>query len=89
MQRVIWDLVVSMELIKSFNCKHSSFYSTGKSQMRRKQDRLARMDAHYQKRKEIAEFELRREERLEAAEERMAKKRLKRQKKQREERKAN
>ncbi|WVZ91952.1 hypothetical protein U9M48_038058 [Paspalum notatum var. saurae] len=62
---------------------------TGKSQMRREQDRLARMDAHYQKRKEIAEFELRREERLEAAEERMAKKRLKRQKKQREERKAN
>ncbi|WVZ51927.1 hypothetical protein U9M48_003026 [Paspalum notatum var. saurae] len=71
-----------------------SFYKlfmlfTGKSQMRREQDRLARMDAHYQKRKEIAEFELRREERLEAAEERMAKKRLKRQKKQREERKAN
>ncbi|XP_022745747.1 PRKR-interacting protein 1-like [Durio zibethinus] len=51
-------------------------------QMRRKeQDRLARMDADYQKRKEIAEFNLRREERLKAAEERTAKKRLKRQKK--------
>ncbi|KAL4363642.1 hypothetical protein GQ457_04G002760 [Hibiscus cannabinus] len=51
-------------------------------QMRRKeQDRLARMDADYQKRKEIAEFNMRREERLKAAEERTAKKRLKRQKK--------
>uniref|UniRef100_A0A0D9WRN8 PRKR-interacting protein 1 n=1 Tax=Leersia perrieri TaxID=77586 RepID=A0A0D9WRN8_9ORYZ len=48
---------------------------------RREQDRLARMDADYQKRKEIAEFELRREERVKAAEERTAKKRLKRQKK--------
>ncbi|KAL6596981.1 hypothetical protein ACP70R_022600 [Stipagrostis hirtigluma subsp. patula] len=48
---------------------------------RREQDRLARMDADYQKRKEMAEFELRREERLKAAEERTAKKRLKRQKK--------
>jgi len=46
---------------------------------RREQDRLARMDADYQKRKELAEFELRREERLKAAEERTAKKRLKRQ----------
>ncbi|KAB2091575.1 PRKR-interacting 1 [Gossypium arboreum] len=51
-------------------------------QMRRKeQDRLARMDVDYQKRKEIAEFNMRREERLKAAEERTAKKRLKRQKK--------
>ncbi|KAJ4841957.1 hypothetical protein Tsubulata_025679 [Turnera subulata] len=51
-------------------------------QMRRKeQDRLARMDADYQRRKEIAEFNMRREERLKAAEERSAKKRLKRQKK--------
>lgn len=51
-------------------------------QMRRKeQDRLARMDADYQKRKEIAEFNRRREERLKAAEERTAKKRMKRQKK--------
>ncbi|OMO63279.1 hypothetical protein COLO4_32597 [Corchorus olitorius] len=51
-------------------------------QMRRKeQDRLARMDADYQKRKEIAEYTMRREERLKAAEERTAKKRLKRQKK--------
>ncbi|CAD5191911.1 unnamed protein product [Musa acuminata subsp. malaccensis] len=51
-------------------------------QMRRKeQDRLARMDADYQKRKEIAEYNMRREERLKAAEERTAKKRLKRQKK--------
>ncbi|KAL5206783.1 hypothetical protein ABZP36_034992 [Zizania latifolia] len=48
---------------------------------RREQDRLARMDTDYQKRKEMAEFELRREERLKAAEERTAKKRLKRQKK--------
>ncbi|KAF0891149.1 hypothetical protein E2562_005216 [Oryza meyeriana var. granulata] len=48
---------------------------------RREQDRLARMDADYQKRKEMAVFELRREERLKAAEERTAKKRLKRQKK--------
>ncbi|KAI6701383.1 hypothetical protein NL676_015707 [Syzygium grande] len=51
-------------------------------QMRRKeQDRLARMDADYQKRKEMAEYMMRREERLKAAEERTAKKRLKRQKK--------
>ncbi|TKW32065.1 hypothetical protein SEVIR_2G146000v4 [Setaria viridis] len=50
---------------------------------RREQDRLARMDADYQKRKEMALFEMRKEERLKAAEERTAKKRLKRQKKQR------
>ncbi|KAM7259168.1 hypothetical protein ACFE04_014909 [Oxalis oulophora] len=51
-------------------------------QMRRKeQDRLMRMEVDYQKRKEIAEFNLRREERLKAAEESTAKKRLKRQKK--------
>ncbi|KAF8404953.1 hypothetical protein HHK36_009848 [Tetracentron sinense] len=51
-------------------------------QMRRKeQDRLARMDVDYQKRKEIAEFNMRMEERTKAAEERTAKKRLKRQKK--------
>ncbi|KAL4188304.1 hypothetical protein AMTRI_Chr08g201790 [Amborella trichopoda] len=51
-------------------------------QMRRKeQDRLARMDVDYQRRKEIAEFNMRREERINAAEERTAKKRLKRQKK--------
>ncbi|XP_071729955.1 uncharacterized protein [Rutidosis leptorrhynchoides] len=51
-------------------------------QMRRKeQDRLARMDVDYQKRKEVAEFNKRRDERLKAAEERTAKKRLKRQKK--------
>ncbi|GAV88769.1 DUF1168 domain-containing protein [Cephalotus follicularis] len=51
-------------------------------QMRRKeQDRLARMDADYQRRKEVAEFNMRREERLKSAEERTAKKRLKRQKK--------
>lgn len=50
--------------------------------MRRKeQDRLTRMDADYQRRKELAEFNARREERLKAAEERTAKKRLKRQKK--------
>ncbi|KAI4295698.1 hypothetical protein L6164_035715 [Bauhinia variegata] len=51
-------------------------------QMRRKeQDRLARMEVDYQKRKELAEFNMRREERIKAAEERTAKKRLKRQKK--------
>ncbi|CAI9108270.1 OLC1v1007839C1 [Oldenlandia corymbosa var. corymbosa] len=51
-------------------------------QMRRKeQDRLARMEVDYQKRKETVEFHMRREERLKAAEERTAKKRLKRQKK--------
>ncbi|XP_058738781.1 uncharacterized protein LOC131610757 [Vicia villosa] len=51
-------------------------------QMRRKeQDRLARMDVDYQRRKEVAEFNMRREERLKAAEERTAKKRAKRQKK--------
>lgn len=50
--------------------------------MRRKeQDRLARIDEDYQKRKETAEFNLRREERLKAAEDRTAKKRQKRQKK--------
>lgn len=50
--------------------------------MRRKeQDRLSRMDADYQKRKEMAEFIQRREERLKATEERTEKKRLKRQKK--------
>ncbi|KAF5814078.1 putative PRKR-interacting protein [Helianthus annuus] len=51
-------------------------------QMRRKeQDRLARMDVDFQKRKQVAEFNKRREERLKATEERTAKKRLKRQKK--------
>lgn len=51
-------------------------------QMRRKeQDRLARMDVDFQKRKEVTEFNKRREERLKAAEERTAKKRSKRQKK--------
>ncbi|KAG0493371.1 hypothetical protein HPP92_004365 [Vanilla planifolia] len=51
-------------------------------QMRRKeQDRLSRMDVDYQRRKELAEFNIRREERLKAAEERTAKKRAKRQKK--------
>ncbi|KAL8060653.1 hypothetical protein ABFX02_02G038700 [Erythranthe guttata] len=51
-------------------------------QMRRKeQDRLARMDVDFLKRKEATEFAQRRDERLKAAEERTAKKRLKRQKK--------
>ncbi|KAL6964047.1 hypothetical protein U1Q18_035100 [Sarracenia purpurea var. burkii] len=51
-------------------------------QMRRKeQDRLARMDADYQRRQELAEFNKRKEERMKAAEERTAKKRAKRQKK--------
>ncbi|KAL9238305.1 hypothetical protein vseg_012742 [Gypsophila vaccaria] len=48
---------------------------------RREQDRLSRMEADYQKRKEVAEFEMRREQRLKATEERTAKKRAKRQKK--------
>lgn len=47
---------------------------------RREQDRLARMELDYQKRKEETEFLARREERLKAAEERTAKKRAKRQK---------
>ncbi|KAF9665983.1 hypothetical protein SADUNF_Sadunf16G0181700 [Salix dunnii] len=42
---------------------------------RREQDRLARMDADYQRRKEIAEFNMRREERMKAAEEQTEKKR--------------
>ncbi|CAO2814884.1 unnamed protein product [Amaranthus hypochondriacus] len=51
-------------------------------QMRRKeQDRLARMEVDYQRRKEVAEFEMRREQRVKADEERTAKKRAKRQKK--------
>lgn len=51
-------------------------------QMRRKeQDRLARMEVDYQKRKELAEFNKRREEKNRTDEERTAKKRLKRQKK--------
>ncbi|XP_071724648.1 uncharacterized protein [Rutidosis leptorrhynchoides] len=51
-------------------------------QMRRKeQDRLARMEVDYQKRKLVAEFNMRREEKTKAVEERTAKKRLKRQKK--------
>eukprot|EP01018_Ginkgo_biloba_P028335 Gb_05730 [translate_table: standard] len=48
---------------------------------RREQDRLSRMDADYQRRKELAEFNARREERIKAAEDRTAKKRAKRQKK--------
>lgn len=48
---------------------------------RREQDRLARMDVDYQRRKEVAEFNLRREEKVKAAEERTAKKRARRQKK--------
>lgn len=51
-------------------------------QMRRKeQDRLTRMDIDYQQRKEVAEFNARREEKIKASEERTSKKRLKRQKK--------
>ncbi|XP_010530734.1 PREDICTED: PRKR-interacting protein 1-like [Tarenaya hassleriana] len=48
---------------------------------RREQDRLARMEVDYQKRKQLAEFSMRREEKLKTAEEKTAKKRLKRQKK--------
>ncbi|CAL1410208.1 unnamed protein product [Linum trigynum] len=51
-------------------------------QMRRKeQDRVARMEVDYARRKEEAEFKMRREERLKAEEEQRAKKRAKRQKK--------
>lgn len=50
--------------------------------MRRKeQDRLVRIEVDYQRRKEVAEFEYRREQRLKAAEEQSSKKRAKRQKK--------
>ena len=48
---------------------------------RREQDRITRMETDYEKRKQVAEFNLRRDERLKAAEERTSKKRLKRQKK--------
>lgn len=48
---------------------------------RREQDRITRMETDYEKRKQVAEFNLRREERLKEAEERTSKKRLKRQKK--------
>ncbi|KAL2939286.1 PRKR-interacting protein 1 [Bienertia sinuspersici] len=48
---------------------------------RREQDRLARIEVDYQRRKEVAEFEMRREQRLKATEERTSKKRAKRQKK--------
>ncbi|XP_051127787.1 uncharacterized protein LOC127249144 [Andrographis paniculata] len=59
-------------------------------QMRRKeQDRLARMDADFQKRKELGEFAKRREERLKASEERTAKKHLKREKEETEEKGVN
>ncbi|XP_006298482.2 PRKR-interacting protein 1 [Capsella rubella] len=48
---------------------------------RREQDRLTRMDIDYNKRLKMAEFTIRREEKLKAAEEKTSKKRLKRQKK--------
>ncbi|XP_056867224.1 uncharacterized protein LOC130512844, partial [Raphanus sativus] len=48
---------------------------------RREQDRLIRMDIDYNKRLQMAEFNIRREERLKAAEEKTSKKRLRRQKK--------
>lgn len=50
------------------------FWSQQYRQIRQKeQDRLARMDADYQRRKEMAEFTMRREERMKAAEERTVK----------------
>ncbi|EFJ36625.1 hypothetical protein SELMODRAFT_403186 [Selaginella moellendorffii] len=48
---------------------------------RREQDRLARMEADYQRKKEQTEFAIRREARLKEAEERTAKRRAKRLKK--------
>ncbi|KAG2298112.1 hypothetical protein Bca4012_009322 [Brassica carinata] len=48
---------------------------------RREQDRLTRMDIDYNKRLQMAEFTIRREEKLKATEEKTAKKRLKRRKK--------
>lgn len=48
---------------------------------RREQDRLARIEVDYQRRKEVAEYNMRREQRLKEAEERTSKKRAKRQKK--------
>ncbi|XP_050104662.1 uncharacterized protein LOC126584270 [Malus sylvestris] len=47
----------------------------------KEQDRIARMDVDYQRRKEAAEFNMRREERLREAKEKIAKKRLKHKKK--------
>lgn len=52
-----------------------------RSMRRHEQDRMSRMDLEYRKRKEIAEFEARRQERLRAAEEQTNRKRAKRQKK--------
>jgi len=50
------------------------FWAQQYRQMRwKEQDRLARMDADYQRRKEMAEFTMRREERMKAAEERTVK----------------
>ncbi|KAI4973047.1 hypothetical protein ZWY2020_010558 [Hordeum vulgare] len=64
---------------------HQNSYLTSlfqyRQMRRREQDRITRMESDYERRKQVAEFNLRREERLKAAEERTAKKRLKRQKK--------
>lgn len=62
-------------------CLKNLFLEQYRQMRRKEQDRLARMDVDYQKRKEVTEFNKRREERLKEAEERTAKKRLKRQKK--------
>lgn len=80
MNRLLWT--VSWQLNIIHDCSPHLDSASQYRQMRRKeQDRLVRMEVDYQKRKEVAEFNMRREERLKAAEERTAKKRLKRQKK--------
>ncbi|XP_011004933.1 PREDICTED: PRKR-interacting protein 1 homolog [Populus euphratica] len=80
MKLLLLDVIVSSRKDTEFD--RGSVVACMYRQMRRKeQDRLARMDAGYQGRKEIAEFATRREERMKAAEERTAKKRLERQRK--------
>uniref|UniRef100_A0A2K1Z5I6 Uncharacterized protein n=1 Tax=Populus trichocarpa TaxID=3694 RepID=A0A2K1Z5I6_POPTR len=62
------DVIVSSQKGTEFD--RGSVVACMYRQMRRKeQDRLARMDADYQRRKEMAEFTMRREERMKAAEE--------------------
>ena len=69
-----------METMDLFNNRIKHPYLLQYRQMRREQDQLVLMDADHQKMKEMAEFELRKEESLKAAEEWTPKKHLKRQK---------
>uniref|UniRef100_N1QT86 PRKR-interacting protein 1 n=1 Tax=Aegilops tauschii TaxID=37682 RepID=N1QT86_AEGTA len=80
----ICSILESLEgmLVWILRLMHTTTVSNWYRQMRRReQDRITRMETDYEKRKQVAEFNLRREERLKAAEERTSKKRLKRQKK--------